>query len=85
MNLHFILPKYQEAPAFTIAVSIQNALCAEIIVVNHCIYQYFHCEFQGVCLLEDLLKPSGGVRRCPLVQIPTGEANSKPGLVYIIG
>ena len=36
-------------------------------------------------LLEDLLKPSGGVRRRSLVQILAGEASSKPGLVYIIG
>ena len=65
--------------------SIQSALCTGISEVNPCIYQYFHCKCQGACLLEDLRKPPWEVRRCSLVQTPSEEANSKPGLVYIIG
>ena len=57
----------------------QSALCTGITVVNPCIYQCFHCKFQGVCLLEDLLKPSDRVRRCSLVIFMPTEADWNTG------
>ena len=57
----------------------QSALCTGITVVNPCIYQCFQCTFQGVCLLEDLLKPSGGVRRSSLVIFMPTEADWNTG------
>ena len=59
----------------------QSALCTStgITVVNPCIYQCFQCKFQGVCLLEDLLKPSGGLGRSSLVIFMPTEADWNTG------
>ena len=48
-------------------------------MVNPCIYQCFHAKFQGVCLLEDLLKPSGGVGMGSLVIFIRTEADWNTG------
>ncbi len=57
----------------------QSALCTGITVVNLCICQCFQCKFQGICLLEDLLKPSGGVGRSSLVIFMRTEADWNTG------
>ena len=57
----------------------QSALCTGITVVNPCIYQCFQCKFQGVCLLEDLLKPSDRVGRSSLVIFMPTEADWNTG------
>ena len=57
----------------------QSALCTGITVVNPCIYQCFQCNFQGVCLREDLLKPSGGLGRSSLVIFMPTEADWNTG------